>query len=52
MSKRPPHRQGPIPLRRLTINEFTKEEEAEILRRAKEPGRRIDNLGEFFRKLK
>lgn len=42
---------GTMPLPSLTVNGYTEEEEEEILRRAKEPSIRIDNLDEFFSKL-
>lgn len=42
---------GVMPLPALTVNGFTEEEEEEILRRAKEPSIRIDNLDNFFRNL-
>lgn len=42
---------GVMPLPQLTVNGFTEAEEKEILRRAKEPSIRIDNLDEYFKKL-
>ena len=42
---------GTMPLPSLTVNGFTEEEEAEILRRTKEPSTRIDNVDTFFKKL-
>lgn len=42
---------GTVPLPSLTVNGFTEEEEQEILRRAKEPSIRIDDLDAFFREL-
>ncbi|MDO8649458.1 MAG: type II toxin-antitoxin system RelB/DinJ family antitoxin [Candidatus Peregrinibacteria bacterium] len=42
---------GSMPLPSLTINGFTAEEEEEILKRAKGPMVRIDNLDEFFKNL-
>lgn len=42
---------GTLPLPALTVNGFTEEEEEEILRRAKEPKIRIDDLDEYFKKL-
>ena len=43
---------GIMPLPHLTVNGYTEEEEEEILRAAKEPSIRIDNLDDFFRKMK
>jgi len=42
---------GTVPLPHLTINGFTEEEEAEILKRSKEPSIVIDDLEDFFKKL-
>lgn len=42
---------GVMPLPPLTVNGYTEEEESEILRRAKEPTIRIDNLDAFFRTM-
>lgn len=42
---------GVMPLPSLTINGYTEAEEDEILRRAKEPATRIDNLDEYFKNL-
>lgn len=43
---------GTLPLPALTVNGYTEEEEAEILEAAKGPSIRIDDLEEYFRKLK
>jgi addiction module RelB/DinJ family antitoxin len=42
---------GVMPLPTLTINGYTEDEEKEILRRAKEPSIRIDDLDDFFKNL-
>lgn len=43
---------GAVPLPSLTVNGFTEEEEAEILRRTKEPRLVISDLDAFFKVLK
>ena len=43
---------GTVPLPHLTVNGFTEEEEEEILRRRKEPGIPIDDIGEFIESCK
>ena len=42
---------GTIPLPPLTINGYTEEAEQEILRRMKEPGIRVKNMKEYFKKI-
>ena len=41
---------GTIPLSPLTVNGFTEEEEEEILRRAREPSKKVKNAKELLRK--
>lgn len=43
---------GVMPLPSLTINGYTEEEEQEVLRRAKEPGIRIDDIDAFIQSCK
>ena len=43
---------GTLPLPHLTVNGYTEEEEQEILRRAKEPAIRIDDVDAFMKKMK
>lgn len=43
---------GTLPLPALTVNGFTEEEEQEILRRAKEPKIRIDDIDAFMNSIK